>query len=99
MQTLSVFSVAAVTVALSTVALAHVSIGPKQSQANASQTYTIRVPAEGTVPTTMLHLEVPPAKSDVIFRYDEVVWNPPLPPGTFTQPNPPGLPPVFVKCD
>lgn len=46
-----------------------------------------------------IHLEVPPAKSDVLFRYDEVVWNPPLPPGTFTQPNPPGLPPVFVKCD
>ena len=56
MRTLSVFSVAALTVAMSTVALAHVSIGPTQSQANATQTYTIRVPAEGTVPTTMLGL-------------------------------------------
>jgi len=46
-----------------------------------------------------IHMEVPPAKSDVLFRYDEVVWNPPLPSGTFTQPNPPGLPAVFVKCD
>jgi len=45
-----------------------------------------------------IHLEVPPAKSDVLFRYDEVVWNPPLPNGVFTQPTPPGLPSVYVDC-
>ena len=59
MRALSAFSVAALTVAMTTGALAHVGIGPKQSRANSTQTYTIRVPAEGTVPTTSLDLEVP----------------------------------------
>ena len=45
-----------------------------------------------------IHLEVPPSKADVLFRYDEVVWNPPLPGGIFTQPNPPGMPPELVDC-
>jgi uncharacterized protein YcnI len=60
MRGVSFLGTAAFIVALSAVADAHVGIGPKQSQANATQTYTIRVPAEGTVPTTSLELEVPP---------------------------------------
>lgn len=46
-----------------------------------------------------IHMELPPSKSDVLFRYDEVVWNPPLPEGIFTQPTPPGLPTTFVECE
>jgi uncharacterized protein YcnI len=60
MRVASFLSTAALIVAMSAIADAHVGIGPKQSQANAAQTYTIRVPAEGTVPTTSLELEVPP---------------------------------------
>ena len=100
MRTLSVFSVAALTVAMSTVALAHVSIGPKQSQANATQTYTIRVPAEGTVPTTMLQLEVPPgievvsvgAPAGISYelqkestRVVRIVWSMSLQPGSVAE--------------
>ena len=100
MRTLSVFSVAALTVAMSTVALAHVSIGPKQSQAHATQTYTIRVPAEGTVPTTMLQLEVPPgievvsvaAPAGISYelqkestRVVRIVWSMSLQPGSVAE--------------
>ncbi len=45
-----------------------------------------------------VHLEVPPSASDVLLRFDEVVWNPPLPAGTFSQPRPPGLTTDFVDC-
>ena len=31
-----------------------------------------------------IHVEVPGKKQDVLFRYDTVTWNPPLPQGTFT---------------
>lgn len=45
-----------------------------------------------------IHLEIPPSSSDVLLRFDEVVWNPPVPPGTFTQPRPPGLTTDYVDC-
>ena len=35
-----------------------------------------------------IHVEVPDEEADVVFRYENVKWNPPLPQGTFTQPPP-----------
>ena len=49
------------------------------------------------VPRT-LHVTVPALDEDVIFRYDKVTWNPPLPPSTFT-PVPTNAPTFEVKCD
>jgi len=46
-----------------------------------------------------IHVEVPYADDDVLFRYDSVLWNPPLPEGTFTQPVPGGMPVVPVTCE
>ena len=46
-----------------------------------------------------IHLEVPGLGEDVLFRYDQVTWNPPLPKGTFTQPPPEGLPVMQVDCE
>lgn len=41
------------------VAHAHVTVWPQQSQAGASERYTVRVPTEGQVATTSVELEVP----------------------------------------
>ena len=41
-----------------------------------------------------LHVEIPPASTDVLFRYDKVVWNPPLEATTFVQQQQAGLTPV-----
>jgi hypothetical protein len=49
------------------------------------------------VPRT-IHIEVPEGGQDLIFRYDDVKLNPPLPPGVFQQPVPPGLEIVKVSC-
>jgi uncharacterized protein YcnI len=38
---------------------AHVTVWPRQSQAGASERYTVRVPTEGAVTTTAVELEVP----------------------------------------
>ena len=38
---------------------AHVTVWPRQSQAGASERYTVRVPTEGTITTTAVELEVP----------------------------------------
>ncbi len=46
-----------------------------------------------------IHVEVPALGEDVIFRYDDVAWNPPLPEGTFQQAPRPGLPTERVVCD
>lgn len=45
-----------------------------------------------------IHVEVPLSKSDVLLRYDEVAWNPPLPAGVFQQQNPGGLTRTEVGC-
>ena len=42
---------------------------------------------------------VPTKKEDILFRYESVTWNPPLPQGTFTQPVPPGVLVERVTCD
>ena len=45
-----------------------------------------------------MHVEVPGGKADVLFRYDEVEWNPPIPAGAFEQQNPGGLERTHVTC-
>jgi outer membrane lipoprotein-sorting protein len=45
-----------------------------------------------------IHIEVPESDQDVLFRYDDVKLNPPLPPGVFTQPVPAGMERVRVEC-
>jgi hypothetical protein len=46
-----------------------------------------------------IHVEVPSLGEDVIFRYDKITWNPPLPDGTFVQPPRDGMPIVPITCD
>jgi uncharacterized protein YcnI len=46
-------------VATTTALHAHVTVWPRQSQAGASERYTVRVPTEGTVTTTAIELEIP----------------------------------------
>ena len=46
-----------------------------------------------------IHVEVPGEEADVLFDYDKVQWNPPLPQRTFTQPPPESMPTVPVTCD
>ncbi len=46
-----------------------------------------------------IHVEVPGQDQDVLFRYEDVTWNPALTEGLFTQPAPPGLLPQRVTCD
>ena len=38
---------------------AHVVVTPRESTAGAEQTYTVRVPTEGTVSSTLMELEIP----------------------------------------
>jgi hypothetical protein len=40
-----------------------------------------------------IHVEVPPFSADELFRYDKVVWNPPIDASTFSQQQPQGLTP------
>jgi hypothetical protein len=47
-----------------------------------------------------IHVEVPdPTGADVRFQYQELVWNPPLPEGTFDPPAALGMPIQEVNCD
>jgi hypothetical protein len=46
-----------------------------------------------------IHMEVPGKDADVIFRYENVTWNPPIVEGTFTQPVPAGVAVERVTCD
>ena len=54
------FAAAVICLALSLAVLdAHVVVTPRESAAGAEQIYTVRVPTEGTVPSTTLELEIP----------------------------------------
>jgi hypothetical protein len=61
------------------------------------------IPVSGPTCTAELprtiHVEVPGKDADVLFRYENVTWNPPLPEGTFTQPVPPGVNVERVTCE
>jgi hypothetical protein len=55
-------------------------------------------PCDAEIPRS-IHVEMPSERADVLFRYDKVQWNPPLPEGTFTQPPSNAMPTVPVTCD
>jgi hypothetical protein len=61
------------------------------------------IPVSGPTCTAELprtiRVEVPTSGADVLFRYEDVTWNPPLPEGLFTQPVPPGVGVEHVTCD
>jgi hypothetical protein len=61
------------------------------------------IPTSGPTCTAELprriHMEVPGKDEDVIFRYEKVTWNPPLPEGVFTQPIPSGVEVGKVDCE
>jgi hypothetical protein len=46
-----------------------------------------------------IHIEVIDADSDVRILYQQVLWNPPLPGGTFEPPMTPGMPVETVTCE
>lgn len=46
-----------------------------------------------------IHVEVPGKDEDVLFRYENVTWNPPLTDGLFTQTPPAGLRIERVDCE
>jgi len=59
-------------------------------------------PVSGPVCTAELprriRVEVPGKDEDVLFRYENVTWNPPLQEGTFTQPIPDGVAVERATC-
>lgn len=54
-----VVAIAACSVLVASIASAHVTVLPRESQASAEQRYTVRVPTEGQVATTSVELEIP----------------------------------------
>lgn len=52
-------TLAAILVVASSALHAHVTVAPRQSQAGATERYTVRVPTEGRVATTSVDLEIP----------------------------------------
>jgi hypothetical protein len=54
-------------------------------------------PCEVEVPRK-IRIEVPDGDQDMLFRYDDVEVNPPLPPGVFSQPVPGGAEHLWVEC-
>ena len=53
------FAAAAIVLLLPSIALAHVSITPRQSTHGATERYTVRIPTEGQVATTAAEIEIP----------------------------------------
>lgn len=51
--------IGALVLALPSLAFAHVSVRPRESKPGVEERYTVRVPTEGTVATTQVHLEIP----------------------------------------
>jgi uncharacterized protein YcnI len=50
---------ALLTLAVPALAAAHVTVRPRESRAASEDRYTVRVPTEGTVATTMIRVEIP----------------------------------------
>ena len=55
-------------------------------------------PCDAEVPRK-IHVEVPVPASDLRFQYQQLSWNPPLPPGTFELPIAPGMLIETVSCE
>lgn len=54
------FALTALVLLVPSLATAHVGVRPRESKPGAEESYTIRVPTEGTVATTHVRLEIPP---------------------------------------
>jgi uncharacterized protein YcnI len=94
--------IAAILLTMST-AYAHVTVQPKQSEAGATETYTIRVPTEKFVPTVRVEVEFPSTltvasiepkagwkieqKKDSVGRLVGAVFTGSIPPGESNQFN------------
>jgi uncharacterized protein YcnI len=76
-------------------AMAHVSVRPNESKAGTEERYTVRVPTEGLVATTHVHVEIPagvtvlevlPAEGVTVEttkegdRITSITWRKPIPP-------------------
>lgn len=85
---------------LSTVAMAHVVVSPRESQVGRYEKYVVRVPTEGAVPTTSVELQVPEGVTFVSigapgnFTYElkrtgervtSIVWTQTIKPGEFAE--------------
>lgn len=92
--------VAVFVLASSALALAHVSVRPRESKPNAEERYTVRVPTEGSVATTHVTLDVPAgvtvlevlpsegATSEVArdgARITTITWKKQIPPNTVAE--------------
>ncbi|HEY2516368.1 MAG TPA: hypothetical protein VGI39_36100 [Polyangiaceae bacterium] len=55
-------------------------------------------PCDAEIPRR-IHVEVPDEEADVLFRYEDVKWNPPVPDGTFVQTAPNGMATLAVICE
>ena len=77
---------------LASSAQAHVRVLPGESQTSARQTYTVKVPTEGTVATASVELEIPAGLSVISIadpaetksmsgRITFIIWNVEIPPG------------------
>jgi uncharacterized protein YcnI len=58
-RTTTIWLLASLGVALPAIALAHVTVRPRESRPAAEERYTVRVPTEGAVATTRVQLEIP----------------------------------------
>jgi len=92
--------VAALVLTLPSLAMAHVSVRPRESRPGAEEQYTVRVPTEGAVATTHVVLEIPPdvtvlevlsadgATIETVRRADRisaVTWKKDIPPKQFAE--------------
>ena len=99
-QTRNTIALVALSCFLPAAAMAHVSIWPRESNAGATEKYTVRVPTEGKVTTKSVELEVPegvivetmaaPAgwKYEVTRKDDRIVaikWEMDVKPGEFVE--------------
>ena len=80
-------------------ALAHVTIRPRESKAGATERYTVRVPTEGQTATTLVELEVPegvnvvsiegPAEGREVKKSGDrivgIAWKVQIPPGELRE--------------
>jgi uncharacterized protein YcnI len=96
-NTMRLALIAIAVVAAGAVAAAHVTVVPRESQAGATERYTIRVPTEGQVATTAVELEVPSGVTvtEVVAgnaysfearregdRITAIIWKQEIPPGS-----------------
>jgi hypothetical protein len=72
--------------------------GPREDPDNLAPTLPPSGPPCDAETPAKIHMEVSFPESDVRISYQQRLWNPPLPEGTFVQPAPPGLREEDVTC-